>query len=116
MFYTGYDFFLHVRAGETCLPFPLSVRRLRPLSTDPADRERIPPMSDELPPIPLSRRWKVGGPRRACAREGCEFVFVGSSATRYCSAECQEIERRAREAERKRRRRREAGAALRSVG
>jgi hypothetical protein len=45
-----------------------------------------------------------------------EYVFVGSVSTIYCSAACQEIERREREAERKRRRRREAGAALRSVG
>lgn len=49
-------------------------------------------MTDDLAPIPLSRRWKVGGPRRACARKGCDDVFVGSVSTIYCSAECQEID------------------------
>jgi hypothetical protein len=50
------------------------------------------------------------------AREGCPYVFVGSEGTRYCSAECQEIERREREAARKLRRRLDAGAALRTQG
>jgi hypothetical protein len=60
-----------------------------------------------------SGRWSVGGPRRACARPGCPDVFIGSQGTRYCSAECQELERREREAERKRRPRREAAASIR---
>jgi hypothetical protein len=72
-------------------------------------------MSAEPDLIPPGRRWKPGGPRRACARQGCPYVFVGSISTIYCSPECQEIERREREAERKRRRRREAGAAIRAA-
>ena len=71
-------------------------------------------MDDDLARIPPNRRWKVGGPRRACAREACPYLFVGSVSTRYCSAECEELERREREAERKRRRRREAAAAIRA--
>lgn len=72
-------------------------------------------MSDDLAQIPTARRWKVGGPRRECSRDGCEFVSVGSASTIYCSIECQEIVCREREAERKRRRRKMAGADLRSV-
>ena len=71
-------------------------------------------MTVDLSRIPPSRRWKVGGPRRACARPGCEYLFVGSASTIYCSPDCAEIERRAREAERKRRRRREGAAAIRA--
>lgn len=88
---------------------------LSALLLDPLGRGRIPAMSDDLSRIPPSRRWRVGGPRRACARPGCPYVFVGSVSTIYCSAVCREIERREREVERKRRRRREARAALRSV-
>lgn len=57
-------------------------------------------------------RWTVGGPRRACGRDGCEAVFVGDHGTVYCSDECVQIVRREREAERKRRLRE---AALRPV-
>jgi hypothetical protein len=61
-------------------------------------------------------RWTVGGPRVACGRPGCEYVFVGDHGTVYCSDECVRIVRREREAERKRRLRRDGAAALLSVG
>ncbi len=73
-------------------------------------------MGVDLDRIPPSLRARPGGPRRACAREGCPYVFVGSEGTRFCSGECAEVVRREREAERKRRRRREAGAAFRASG
>ena len=73
-------------------------------------------MSDDLFRISPSRRSRVGGPRRACARPGCPYVFAGSVSAIYCSAVCREIERREREAARKRSRRRGAAAALRWVG
>jgi predicted nucleic acid-binding Zn ribbon protein len=73
------------------------------------------PVADGTSRIATGGRWTVGGPRRACAQPGCPYVFVGSPGTRYCSAECQELERREREAERKRRRRRDAGASIRST-
>jgi hypothetical protein len=73
-------------------------------------------MGADLNRIPPILRAKPGGPRRACAREGCPYVFVGSEGSRYCSLECGELVRRDREAERKRRRRREAGAAVRAGG
>jgi hypothetical protein len=63
----------------------------------------------------IVRTLTVGGPRRACAREGCPYVFVGATNHRYCSSECEEQVRREREAERKRRRRREAAAATRAA-
>ena len=71
-------------------------------------------MDVDLDRIPPSLRAKPGGPRRACAREGRPYVFVGSEGTRYCSKECGELVGREREAERKRSRRQEARAALRA--
>lgn len=71
-------------------------------------------MSVDLDRIPPRLRAKPGGPRRACAREGCPYIFVGSEGTRFCSKECSELVGREREAERKRRRRQEARAALRA--
>jgi hypothetical protein len=72
-------------------------------------------MTVEIARIPPRLRATVGGPRRSCARLGFLYVFVGSQGTRYCSAECQELERREQEAERKRRRRREAAAPIRTA-
>jgi hypothetical protein len=71
-------------------------------------------MDADLQRIPPRLRARPGGPRRPCARPGCPYVFVGAMTTRYCSAECEEIMRREREAARKRRRRREAAAAIRA--